>query len=457
MTADSTTEFSTLQRALAAAPADAALHRAMSAATRARGDELAALAHAIAAGTLEAHAAGADAAIFDGGQALCDVGTGYFMKGEHETAAFWYRLVLGLNPALAAAWQNLAVIDAAAGREDEAAAARDRAYRIQRVFVEPAAAGARRVLILCVGRTSGNVPVETLMPGETCCRIKYAIDYAAPDEDAALPPYDLVFNAVGEPDVAAALHDRLLAFAARCERPLLNPPGAIAGTRRHELATLLGGLDDVVLAPCIRIDGAPAAGALVRLLGESGIAFPVLARPAATHGGEGLESCDDPAALAAKLDGSAPSTAHYLAAFCDYGSADGLYRKYRIVFVGGEAFPYHMAASRHWMVHYFSADMEADPARLDEENRFLQDPAKVLGARTMAAVRAIGRRLGLDYGGIDFTLLPDGRVFVFEANATMLVHRERHNGPLAHKNAHVQRIVDAFEALQARRVAQQSY
>jgi len=112
-----------------------------------------------------------------------------------------------------------------------------------------------------------------------------------------------------------------------------------------------------------------------------------------------------------------------------------------------------MAVSSHWMVHYFSADMEAAPARLAEERRFLHDPAAVLGARAMAAVGAIGRRLGLDYGGIDFTLLPDGRVFVFEANATMLVHRERHDGPLAYKNGYVQRIVDAFEALQAQRNA----
>jgi glutathione synthase/RimK-type ligase-like ATP-grasp enzyme len=71
----------------------------------------------------------------------------------------------------------------------------------------------------------------------------------------------------------------------------------------------------------------------------------------------------------------------------------------------------------------------------------------------MAALDAVGRRLDLDYAGIDFTLLPDGRLFVFEANATMLVHRERSNGVLAYRNAHVQRIVDAFERLQSLRIA----
>ncbi|MDQ2735355.1 MAG: hypothetical protein M3Y55_10290 [Pseudomonadota bacterium] len=94
--------------------------------------------------------------------------------------------------------------------------------------------------------------------------------------------------------------------------------------------------------------------------------------------------------------------------------------------------------------------MTEHPWKIDEERRFLEDAGASLGSRGMAA---IGDRLGLDYAGLDFTLLPDGRVLVFEANATMLVHRERSSGLLAHRNPRVQRIVDAFENMQARRVA----
>ena len=68
------------------------------------GDELGSLAHLIAAQTLEAYAAGAGSAL-----GLCTVATGYFMKGDHETAARWYRLVLTIDPELAIAHQNLAV------------------------------------------------------------------------------------------------------------------------------------------------------------------------------------------------------------------------------------------------------------------------------------------------------------------------------------------------------------
>ena len=143
----------------------------------------------------------------------------------------------------------------------------------------------------------------------------------------------------------------------------------------------------------------------------------------------------------------------YLNPFVDYRSADGQYRKYRVIFVDRKPYPYHLAISAHWMVHYFSADMEGNPGKMAQERRFLEEPGAVLGARAMAAITAIGSQLDLDYAGVDFSLLADGRVLVFEANATMLVHRERGNGPLAHKNAHVQRIVDAFERLQTRLTA----
>jgi tetratricopeptide (TPR) repeat protein len=430
-------------------PLDPALHRALADTRRAAGDELGAVAHLIAAHTLDAYASGAAEA---SAANLCDVATGYFMKGDLEIAAGWYQLVLTLDPNVAIACQNLAAIHASAGRTAEADAFRERAYRIQRVFIEEAPGQVRRVLVLCAARASGNVPFEALLPGAVNCRIKYAIDYAADAEDEQLPPFDLVFNAIGEPDIAAPLAGRLARFTSRVARPLLNPPAAIGRTARHNTPALLGDLHDVQAAACVRIDAAPSSDvALAGLLAEHGIALPVLARPAATHGGEGLVRCEDLAALQARLcESQGPQ---YLTAFRDCQSADGFYRKYRVIYVDRRPLPYHLVISPHWIAHYFSADMESHAWKLDEERRFLQDPRAALGERAMNAITAIGRRLDLDYGGIDFTLLPDGQVFVFEANATMLAHYERDNGVLAHKNLHVQHIVDAFEHMLVHRTA----
>lgn len=435
----------TLESALAATPRDAALHRTMADALRADGDELGALAHLIAAQTLDAYAANQPDATT---AMLCDVATGYMMKGDDERAAHWYRLVLALDPNVAIAYLNLAAIHTNAGELAEANACRERAYALQRVYVERVGLPALNVLILCVGSGIGNIPFDALFPTTVCCRIKYAIDHAREEEDAQLPPYDLVFNAIGDADVAAPLAARLERFAAHCERPLLNPPSSVARTFRHQLGALLAGLDHVAVAPCVRNDTPPASrDELEQRLTEGALSFPLLVRPTATHGGEGVLRCDSLAALEARPD--ALTGPHYLSGFTDYRSADNHYRKYRAIFVDRQPFPYHLAISLDWMVHYFSADMERHAWKRDEERRFLDDARAALGNRAWDAVAAIGERLDLDYGGIDFTLLPDGRVFVFEANATMLTHYERSNGPLAHKNAYIERIFNAFGTLRA--------
>jgi hypothetical protein len=430
---------------------DPSVHRTLADACRHAGDELGALAHLIAAHTLDAYATGSPDARTNG---LCDVATGYFMKGDHAIAAHWYQLVLTLDPNVAVACQNLAAIYASEGNTALAEVYRERAYGIQRVFVEETPGWTRSVLILCAGKRTGNVPFDALLPGSRNRRIKYAIDYAADNEDAQLPAFDLVFNAIGDPDIAAPLEGRLARFEAQCSRPLLNPNSVIAPTSRHRLAALLDGLDDVQTAPCLRYEvksEAQDVGALASLLADHAVTFPLLARPVAAHGGDGLVLCDTIETLESRL--STQEGAQYLTAFRDCQSADGFYRKYRVIYVDRQPLPYHLVISPHWIAHYFSAEMESHAWKLDEELLFLQDPRAALGERAMDAIAAIGQRLDLDYGGIDFTLLPDGRVFVFEANATMLAHYERDSGVLAHKNQHVQHIVDAFEQMLAHRTA----
>lgn len=423
---------------------DADVHRSLSVTLRQQGDELAALAHLIAAAALDDIAQGKTAAKAVAN--ICNLATGYFMKGDFAIAARWYGLVLVLDGNVAAAYQNLAAIYNQWGRTVEAESYRDRAYWLQRVFVEDPGVPARRVLILCAGRTSGNVPIESLLPTPTYCRIKYVIDYAASSEDEQLPSYDLVFNAIGEPDVASLLIDRLAKFASTCQRPLLNSPTNVVRTQRHLLPELLVGLINAQAASCMRFD---SSGMLLNDLRNSlelhGVAFPLLARPAETHGGWGMVRCDDLEALEKALQSI--DGAGYLSNYQDYRSADGYFRKYRIIFIDRQPFPYHLAISTHWMVHYFSADMESNPWKMDEEKQFLENTEAVLGPSAMAAIRAIGQRIDLDYAGIDFTLLADGQVLVFEANATMLVHAERMNGSFAYKNRYVQRIVEALEHL----------
>ncbi|PRC93137.1 ATP-grasp domain-containing protein [Solimicrobium silvestre] len=438
-----------LELAVAQKPLNVDLHRLMFDRKHQQGDELGALAHLIAAKAIDAYLTD------DGNNAawqLYLVATGYFMKGDYAIAERWYQIVLTLDPNLAAAYQNLVVIHLHFGRHAEAEVCRARAYQIQRVFIDPVVNPVRQLLILCVGRTQGNIPYEVLLSAETSQRIKYIIDYADVTEDAQLPPYDLAFNAIGEPDVAAPLAERLDRFIQTCQRPILNLPTLVARTQRHLLSELMTGLENVVVAPCVRMEAEPvSAEQLQANIVNGDIHFPVLVRPAGSHGGQGLVRCDDLVATLTALQST--DSAHYLSSFIDCRSADGYFRKYRIIYVDKQPFAYHLAISNEWMVHYHSADMVSNAWKIAEEKLFLQNTAAVLGEPAMAALVQIGQRLNLDYAGIDFALLPDGQVFIFEANATMLVHRVASDGLLAHKNPYIQRIADAFEQMQVRRIS----
>jgi hypothetical protein len=439
-----------LVHALDAVPLDVTLHARMRDALLAAGDAIGFAAHQLAVATFDALNGAQDARR---ALALYNLATVFAMKGRTDDAVRWYRHTLAVDPDLASAHQNLAALFDTLGRRDDAHLHRERAYRLQRVFVEPALAReTRRILIVGVGGGTGNVPLDALLPFATTTRIKYALDYADDAEDAHLPPHDLVFNAIGEADIAAPLAARLARFAGRCGAPLLNPPHAIAPTQRDRIAARLAPLPAVCMPPCLRIDAASTPpDALLERLAQAGIAFPLLLRPAGAHGGDGLTLHTEPATFAAalaRLDGAA-----YVTAYRDTRDADGYFRKYRMIFIDRVPYPYHLAISSHWLVHYFSADMTAARWKLDEERRFLDDPRAALGDTALDALAAIGAHLDLDYGGIDFALTRDGRVVVFEANATMLVHREAADGPLAHKNPHVDRIAHAFARMLDARVA----
>jgi hypothetical protein len=212
----------------------------------------------------------------------------------------------------------------------------------------------------------------------------------------------------------------------------------VRGTSRDALAATLQGVAGCAVATVRRVGAA--------VLAQIGDGFPLLVRPTDAHGGRGLERVDDAAAMAAYA-ARVPVASYDAGAFIDYRSADGFYRKYRVMFVDGEPFPYHLALDESWMIHYRSAPMDEHAWMRDEERRFLAQPQKAL-AGWNTTLRAIGAAAGLDYFGIDCTVLADSTLLVFEADAAMLVHAFT---PDAEKQAAVERIRLALLALLERR------
>ena len=374
------------------------------------------------------------------------LGALYLSVGMEDGAEHHSLAALQRQPGHAVACQTLASLLEARGNYAAAQARLDEAYSRQSLFAEPAAAGRMTVLVLAT-QSSGNVPYRHLMPPRLYGRLIWYMEHTRPEQMADLPPYDVVFNAIGDADLAGPSLKAVSHFLAQCPKRALNPPDLVARTRRDRLPALLGDIDGVIAPKAVRVGSASGAG-LAKAAAAAGLTGPILVRPTGSHGGKGLVCADGPGELAAAGETLAGEDA-YLTAFHDYRAADGRYRKGRVVFIDRRPFPYHWAVADHWLAHYETAGMAAAADRQAEELRFLQAPQTFLGERAWRAIGEIGKRLDLDYAGVDFSILPDGRILVFEANATMLVHPEAEVSEFAYKNPAVARIVEAFQALLA--------
>jgi tetratricopeptide (TPR) repeat protein len=375
-------------------------------------------------------------------EAIAGLGSVLVRLGRLDEAKAPCRAALALSPGLVRAHQNLSGI-LAETEPQVARAHRDAAYRTQQIFVEIAARPEMIVLVLAAA-DSANVPLRHLMPSSRFTLIHWYIEYAKPDQDRALPHFDLVFNAIGDPDLAPDIPAPAMRLMREHRACILNHPDHVGMTRRSALPQLLSGIAGVVVPNVILHD--PHRRGITDDREGPPIALPALVRPTGSHGGAGVRRIE----VIDELE--EVTSASYVTQFVDFVSPDGWYRKYRVIFVEGQPYPYHLAISRHWLVHYWTSGMETNTAHQEEERRFLVNPEALLGQAGMRALEGVGGRLGLDYAGIDFALLPTGEILVFEANATMLVHSE-HDGPFAYRNPAVYAILDAFRSMLTRRAA----
>ena len=235
---------------------------------------------------------------------------------------------------------------------------------------------------------------------------------------SALPPHHVIFNAIGEPDTTRRTLERAAAIVAASQAPVINAPRAVLRTDRQ---SMMGRLAETPLLTAPRTRRFRRAEIGAERLQAEGFGFPLLLRSPGFHAGDHFERVeaagDLPAAVAALPGGEL-----YAIAFHDARGSDGWVRKYRVAFIDGRPYPVHLALAQQWKVHYFSGAMAESAAHREEERRFLDDMAGVLGDSGMAALAAVRDALQLDYGGVDFGRDRDGRIVVFEANAAMAIY-----------------------------------
>ncbi len=372
--------------------------------------------------------------------------------GEVEAARLHYEAALQAEPTLSEAHHGMARVLAELGDEDAAERHRRLAFEGRAIVSLPYRGEAAPVqVLLLVSARGGNLPTRLLLDDRVFETTALVAEYV--DPATALPPHQIVFNAVGDADLCRPALEAAAAIAARTTAPVVNPPAAVLPTGRVENSRRLASLPGVVAPRMAMLERAslqrPDAAATLL---EHGLDFPLLLRSPGFHTGRHflrVERAEELAAAVASLPGAELAAIEYL----DATEGDGRARKYRVMFVDGRLYPLHLAVSANWKVHYFTADMTDHPEYRAEEAAFLADMPGRIGVIAMRALEQIRDRLGLDYAGVDFGLNNRGELLLFEANATMVVNPPEPDERWAHRRAPVDRVLAAVREMVVKRAA----
>ena len=363
-----------------------------------------------------------------------------------------YQAALRLQPDHAEAHQGLASILAESGDQEGAARHRQVGFASRPVVALPYR-GERPPLslLLLAGSQGGNIPIRHVLDDLIFQTFIVFVEYY--DPAIPLPPHRLVFNAIGDADLAPAALIAARSVLALTRAPVINAPAAVAATGRSDNAQRLSGIPGVIAPRTVTLPRALLAGPdAATTLARHGLQFPLLIRTPGFHTGRHFLRVETLAQLPptlAELPGEELTVLSYL----DARGADGKVRKYRVMMIDGALYPLHVAISSHWKIHYFTADMADHPEHRSEDAEFLENMRAVLGPRAMAALAEIQSRLGLDYAGIDFGLSPNGEVLLFEANATMVVNPPEADHKWAYRRPAVERIHAAVRRMLTARAA----
>jgi hypothetical protein len=235
---------------------------------------------------------------------------------------------------------------------------------------------------------------------------------------------------------------------------VLNQPSAVSLASRERLFSILQSVPGLMMTPTVRVgrDALAQIGAGLKAVGHflPGATFPLICRLIDSHAGRTLVKLDTPSSIAPYLAGQADAE-FLISPFIDYRSADGLFRKYRIIWVDGRPFPCHMAISDAWKIWYYNAGMAASAAKRDEEERFMATFGTGFARRHFTALAAIAERFALEYFGIDCAELPDGRLLVFEGGNDLLAHNMDPPDLYPYKRGHMQKLFAAFREMLERK------
>jgi hypothetical protein len=307
-----------------------------------------------------------------------------------------------------------------------------------------------RVLALAAATDMGsNTPIEFLLEESG---IELMILYVIPEVElpVPLPDHDVAIVIASDSEDCRDALRKIDQAASRWPRPLLNSPEFVCNLDRDKLHRLLDGIDGLEIPATIGVECEQLSQASRSAAALAGIAadlvFPVIVRPRGSHAGVGLAKVDDAAAMARYLD-TRQEPQFFISRFVDYSGNDGLFRKYRVVFVDGRPYACHMAIAERWDIWYLNAGMSESAAKRLEEETFMRTFDIGFARRHATALAGMADRIGLDYFTVDCAETKSGSLLIFEADNTAVVHNMDPPDVFPYKPPQMRKIFEAFAAM----------
>ena len=265
-----------------------------------------------------------------------------------------------------------------------------------------------------------------------------------------IPQFNLILNTIACPD---RKRTSLLAVARFTDRyphiPMINNPRQVLETTRDRNYLRLNMIPGVSFPKTEKLkwDGVSLNAIANEIMGL-GFVFPFIIRIVGSQTGSSVQLINNKSELEVYLQNSPTDQEYYVIQFQDCRNSKNVYNKTRIFFIDGNFYPVANLFNNSWNVH--SGDrynvMDKNQWMQEVEQSFLNDPLGYLGTKNFEKLHKIRDLIGLDFFGIDFTVLPDGTLYIFELNAAMR-HNFEHATNFPYTEPHLRRISNAFNAM----------
>jgi glutathione synthase/RimK-type ligase-like ATP-grasp enzyme len=314
-----------------------------------------------------------------------------------------------------------------------------------------------RVLALAAATDmGGNTPIEFLLQDSG---IELTTLYVIPQVELAqkLPEHDVAIVVASDSEDCRDALTKISQASAKWPRPLLNQPHLVCNLDRDKLHHLLGGVEGLQIPATVaatreQLSGLSRSAVAIEDI-AAGIAFPIIVRPRGSHAGAGLAKIDGAAEMNRYLE-DRHEQQFFISRFVDYSSDDGLFRKYRIVFVDGKPYACHMAIADRWDIWYLNAGMSLSAEKRLEEELFIRDFDIDFAQRHAVALKGLADRVALDYFLLDCAEAKDGSLLIFEVDNSAIVHDMDPTDIFPYKPPQTRKIFEAFTAMLALRAQQ---